>query len=188
MPEVRAIVGLGNPGDKYRATRHNIGFEAVDRVADRSSTWKDRSGALTTEVRFGDRKIILIKPMTYMNCSGEPLQAVLGFFKVGIEEVVVVHDEIDLPLGTVRIRKGGGAGGHRGIESVMAMCGGPDFVRVRVGVGRPVHPGMEVADWVLGSFSKEEQVVVEASLTKVSLALESLINEGLSKAQQKFSS
>lgn len=188
MPEVRAIVGLGNPGEKYRATRHNIGFEAVDRVTGQSSTWKDRSGALVTEGRFGDNKIIFIKPMTYMNRSGEPLQAVLGFYKIALDEVVVVHDEIDLPLGVVRIRKGGSAGGHNGVESVITMCGGSDFIRIRIGVGRPLNPEMDVATWVLGSFSKEERVLVETTFNKVSQALESLVSEGLLNAQQKFSS
>jgi PTH1 family peptidyl-tRNA hydrolase len=184
---MKLIVGLGNPGTQYKGTRHNIGFEALDRFAG-SLSWKDRGGAEVAETKVGDEKIVLVKPMTFMNRSGEPLQALIGFYKVNLEDVVVVFDEIDIPLGTLRIRKGGSAGGHRGVESVIQMCGGPDFTRVRIGVGRPVNPQHLIADWVLGKFSAEERIVADKSVDDAKQALEILIKDGMLRAQQAYSS
>lgn len=184
---MKLIVGLGNPGTQYKGTRHNIGFEVLDRFAGPVS-WKNRGGAETAEAKVGDEKVVLVKPVTFMNRSGEPLQAVISFYKVDLEDVVVVFDEIDIPLGTIRIRKGGSAGGHRGVESVMQMCGGPDFIRVRVGVGRPTNPQHPIADWVLGKFSPEERTVADKSVGDATQALEILIIEGMIRAQQAFSS
>ena len=185
---MKAIVGLGNPGEKYSGTRHNIGFAVVDLLGGASAIWRDRNGALVAEVRIGGEKVLLVKPMTFMNRSGEPLQSMLSFYKIPLEEVIVAHDEIDIPLGSLRIRKGGSAGGHRGVESVIQTCGGTGFIRVRIGVGRPVHPQIEIADWVLGRISGDEKKVADEVVKKTTQALELLVIDGITKAQQLFNS
>lgn len=185
---MKAIVGLGNPGEKYSGTRHNIGFAVVDLLGGGSAIWRDRNGALVAEVRIGGEKVLLVKPMTFMNRSGEPLQSMLSFYKIPLEEVIVAHDEIDIPLGSLRIRKGGSAGGHRGVESVIQTCGGTEFIRVRIGVGRPVHPQIEIADWVLGRISGDEKKVADEVVKKTTQALELLVLDGITKAQQLFNS
>jgi PTH1 family peptidyl-tRNA hydrolase len=187
MSSIKAIVGLGNPGAQYAGTRHNIGFDVVDLIAG-NNTWRDKGGALVVEHRFEGEKVLLIKPMTFMNRSGEPLQSLLGFYKIELDQVAVVHDEIDLPLGSLRIRKGGGAGGHRGIESVIQCCGGPDFIRFRIGVGRPLIPSIDISDWVLGKFSQEERKAVDGVVKRASQGLEILVKDGILKAQQAFNS
>jgi PTH1 family peptidyl-tRNA hydrolase len=185
---VKAIVGLGNPGDRYSGTRHNIGFEVLDLLGGSSATWRDRNGAQVAEARVGGEKVILVKPMTFMNRSGEPLQSMLAFYKIPLDEVIVAHDEIDIPLGSVRIRKGGSAGGHRGVESVIQTCGGNEFIRVRIGVGRPLHPQIEIADWVLGKISGDERKIADEVVNKATQALEVLVKDGMTKAQQLFNS
>ena len=188
MLHFNLIVGLGNPEDQYEGTRHNVGFAVLDSFAGATGSWKDKFGAKVTEVRLGSEKVILVKPQTYMNRSGEPLQAVLGFYKVDMGSVVVVSDELDLPLGTMRIRRGGGTAGHKGLASISQNCGGSDFTRLRVGVGRPENPEFDVADWVLGKFSSKDSVVVEEVLSKANNALLMLLKDGLLAAQQNFSS
>lgn len=201
MSQVRLIAGLGNPGPQYEKTRHNLGFMLADALyasaAEKSAAgaWRERTGALVSEVRSGAERLLLVKPQTYMNRSGEPLVQVMQFYKVTPAEIVVLHDEVDLPLGALRIKQGGGDGGHNGIKSVVQSLGTSDFVRFRLGVGRPVLPaGSEaaqadgVANWVLGRFAQEEQPSVKELLTRATLALETLEAQGVKAAQNRFNS
>ena len=191
MSKYTIIVGLGNPGREYRETRHNIGFALLDRFADGAS-WKSEAGYECCSVGSGEDKTHLLKPMTFMNRSGEPLAAFMKYYRVGISQIVVVHDDIDLEFGQIRIRQGGSAGGHNGIRSVIAAVGGSDFVRVRLGVGRPLGTDGQrskagVADWVLDRFSKEELEELPGFVRRGCDAVSALLLDGIVAAQQRFS-
>lgn len=154
------IVGLGNPGPEYEQTRHNIGFACVDSFASDNDfdNWilkKDLKSEIT-QATLGQTRVILAKPQTYMNLSGEAVQAIASFYKIGVDDIIVVHDELDINFGQIRCRKGGGAAGHNGIKSVIQHMGG-DFNRVRIGVGPKTHEQMDSADFVLQRFSEAEQ-------------------------------
>lgn len=155
------ITGLGNPGSEYAATRHNIGFMAIDRLARAAnvSSFSSKFQGEVASVEYGGEKLILLKPQTYMNLSGKSVQAAMAFYKLPPAQLVVIHDELDLPLGKVRIKKGGGANGHNGIKDIDAMIG-PDYYRARLGIG---HPGEveRVHGHVLSRFTGEEQAMVE---------------------------
>jgi PTH1 family peptidyl-tRNA hydrolase len=184
------VLGLGNPGARYDATRHNAGFLVADRLAERLGVPFDRKqlGALVTSVRFattGDRdgQAVLAKPQGFMNLSGQVATSLRGFYKVEPAEIVVVHDEVDLPFGDVRIKKGGGHGGHNGVRDVIAKLGTADFVRVRVGVGRPPE-GWDTADYVLGKYSAAEAAEVPAIVDRAADAVERIAAEGVERAMQ----
>lgn len=162
----RLVCGLGNPGAEYALTRHNAGFTTVDILAERHGAryWKSQAGCLTTTVRVGANEVVLAKPQGYMNTSGGPLSKLARALRVSPEEILVVHDEVDLPAGEVREKFGGGLNAHNGLRSIKAKLGTADFARVRVGIGRP--PGkMSVADWALrklkGSFAEDFQLTCE---------------------------
>ena len=164
--QIRLVCGLGNPGAEYALTRHNAGFATVDVLAERHGAryWKSQAGCAVTQVRIGGREVTLAKPQGYMNTSGGPLSKLMRELRVRPEEVLVVHDEVDLPAGEIRDKFGGGLNAHNGLRSIKAKLGTADFGRVRVGIGRP--PGkMSVADWALrklkGSFAEEFQVTCE---------------------------
>jgi PTH1 family peptidyl-tRNA hydrolase len=152
------IAGLGNPGAEYAATRHNIGFMAVDRLAAGGNFSNKFQGEVAT-ITFGDEKLVLLKPLTYMNNSGRSLQAAMAFYKLPPAQLIVLHDELDLPLGKLRIKKAGGANGHNGIKDIDAAIG-PDYWRVRLGIG---HPGDKnrVHDYVLGRFNADERTLAD---------------------------
>jgi PTH1 family peptidyl-tRNA hydrolase len=181
------IVGLGNPGKAYRTSRHNIGFRAVDHLAERCSIeWgrkRFRAECATGEVT--GKRVMLLKPQTYMNLSGESVGAASRYLKIGPGRIVVVHDDIDLALGRIQVRLGGGHGGHRGVESVLEDLQGADFYRVRIGVGRP-EGAEEVSDFVLEEFSESEQELVQDTVERASRAVEMLINDGLTAAMNKY--
>ena len=169
MPEqkpIRLVAGLGNPGDEYALTRHNAGFATIDKLAERHGAryWKSQAGCLVGTVQVGSREVVLAKPQGYMNTSGGPLSKLMRELHVRPEELLVVHDEVDLPSGEVRQKFGGGLNAHNGLRSIKAKLGTADFARVRVGIGRP--PGkMSVADWALrklkGAFAEEFDVTCE---------------------------
>jgi peptidyl-tRNA hydrolase, PTH1 family len=154
------VVGLGNPGARYRATRHNAGYMVVDRIAERlDGGWRSRFSGLLCELRDGDQRVALLKPETYMNDSGRSVSAALRFYKLPPERLLVVHDEIDLQLGDVRAKLGGGLAGHNGLRSVVQHMGTQDFARVRLGVGRPERGDPRpVVDWVLTPFEPHVDV------------------------------
>jgi PTH1 family peptidyl-tRNA hydrolase len=181
------IVGLGNPGPEYERTRHNVGFRAVEvlcgRLGARLRPAKGIRG-LAAEARDGDRRLILAQPTTYMNLSGEAVAAFMRYYKVDLPEVVVVHDDLDLAPGTIRVKRGGGSGGNNGVESVSRAIG-PDFARVRIGIGRP--PGRkDPIDYVLEPFSKKEEELVGTVVQEAADAVLAVLNDGLEATQNRF--
>jgi len=177
------VAGLGNVGEAYSGTRHNVGFEVVRALASRWQLgWSDSGAAWTACGKFADLVVVLVQPRLYMNRSGEAL-AQLGVVS-DVSDLVVVHDEIDLPSGTVRVKFGGGTAGHRGVES-MAAHYGSEFVRVRVGVGRPA-PGADVAEYVLGRFQPEEATRIATGLRAAADAVECVLEQGHQAAMLRF--
>ncbi len=182
------VVGLGNPGPRYAATRHNVGFRVVERLAARNGGKVERKlfGALVGDAVLGGKKAALAMPQQYMNVSGQPTASLLGFYKVPASEMVVVHDDLDLPLGRLRVRVGGGHGGHNGIRDIQRVCGS-EFVRVRMGVGRP-PPEWDTADYVLSTFTAAESSAVEAMVEHAADAVESVVREGVAATMNRFNS
>ena len=183
----RMVVGLGNPGPEYERTRHNAGFLTIDLVADnlRAAYWKDTCGAKVAVVRFADSDLVLAKPQTFMNVSGGSVKRLLEEFDVEPGEMIVVHDDIDLPAGSVRVKRGGGHGGHNGLRSLHEKLGTDDYLRVRVGVGRP--PGrMDPADYVLQPLRGESLEELEAVLPSAAQAALTILEEGIVAAMQEY--
>lgn len=181
------IVGLGNPGREYEATRHNVGFMVADALAERASTqlsdkkFKARVG----RARLQSEDCLLMKPETFMNLSGESVGPALGFFKLATSQVIVLHDELDLPVGTVRLKKGGGHGGHNGLRSLKKHLPDDGFVRVRIGIGRP-PPQWDTADYVLSRFNSSELAEVERVVNEAADAVEAILKDGIAKAMGRF--
>jgi PTH1 family peptidyl-tRNA hydrolase len=181
------VVGLGNPGPGYAANRHNIGQMVVTELASRAgaSFKSSRSNALVAEGRISGQRFILAKPMSFMNTSGGPTSSLLKYYKLTPDRLIVVHDELDIPFDTIRLKVGGGNGGHNGIRDIAAAIGTPDFARVRVGIGRP--PGRQVAaDFVLQNFGSTERSVLPNLISDAADAVEQVATEGLAAAQLKF--
>ncbi|MBF6171252.1 aminoacyl-tRNA hydrolase [Nocardia blacklockiae] len=182
------VVGLGNPGPEYERTRHNIGFLVAEALAGRVGgrfTVHKKSGADLLEARLDGRKVLLAKPRTYMNVSGRPVAALARFFSVPPTEVIVVHDELDLPFGAIRLKRGGGEGGHNGLRSVSSSLTTKDYLRVRFGIGRP--PGrQDPADFVLKPFSSVERKEVPVLVEQAADAVELLLRVGLEPAQNQL--
>ena len=181
------IVGLGNPGPRYAATRHNTGTAVVDllalRTGGRFQAHKSRCEIL--ETRLAGAPVVLAKPMSYMNESGGPVNAAARFFKIAVDHVVVAPDELDLDFGVIRLKRGGGAGGHNGLRSLTSALGSPDFARVRCGIGRP--PGrQDPADFVLREFSSAERKELPYLVDRAADAAEALLRDGLEAAQNAF--
>ncbi len=177
------IIGLGNPGREYAQTRHNAGFLLLDRLAERLGVRFRRLQfkALTTDARYGDAKIILAKPQTYMNLSGQAVGALVRFYKVPPEQLLVAYDDLDLPLGTVRLRPKGGHGGHKGMRSIIERLGTQEFPRLRLGIGRP--PGrMDAADYVLQRFSLAELTAMETAWARGVEGIFRWLEDGLDAA------
>lgn len=180
------IVGLGNPGKRHRFNRHNIGFMAVDRLVEMNDIKLDRVkfNALVGTGHVGKRQVLVAKPQTFMNRSGSSVNSLLRFFKIPNEFLLVIYDEIDLPFGTIRIREKGGSGGHNGMRSIIDFIG-PEFSRIRLGVGRP--PGqMDAAKYVLKDFNAEERNVLEELLDTAADAVESFVTFGVSESMNRF--
>ncbi|MGN1003663.1 MAG: aminoacyl-tRNA hydrolase [Oscillospiraceae bacterium] len=182
------IVGLGNPGDQYENTRHNMGFRALDELAATAHVpvQKLKYKALTNTCTVGDAKVLLMKPITYMNLSGEAVGEAARFFKIPPERVLVFSDDVSLPVGKLRIRKSGSAGGHNGLKSIIQHLGTDAFPRVKIGVGGKPHPDYDMADWVLGKFPPEDKKVIDEMVQKAAQAAAYYIKEGPDKAMGKF--
>lgn len=182
------VVGLGNPSSKYKGTRHNMGFDAIDNIADRNSidvNTKKFKGVYGKGVIQGE-KVVLLKPETFMNLSGESVKAAVDFFKINPEEeLIVLYDDISLEPGRLRLRAKGSAGGHNGIKNIIAHLGSEKFKRVKIGVGEK-PAGMDLADYVLGRFDKIERITVDAGIDDAARAVEVIIAEGLDKAMNVF--
>lgn len=188
MPEAPyLVIGLGNPGPTYAATRHNAGFMVLDLLAGRlGSRFKAHRGrADLVEGRLGEQRLLLAKPKSFMNLSGGPTASLRDFFKVPADHIVVVHDEIDLPYGVLRVKGGGGDNGHNGLKSIRSSLGTGEWYRIRFGVGRPTGP-QDPADYVLGAFSRVEQRELPFHLDRAADAVEVLITEGLTATQNRF--
>ncbi|MCC6933144.1 MAG: aminoacyl-tRNA hydrolase [Deltaproteobacteria bacterium] len=192
-----AVIGLGNPGKRYELTRHNVGFWVVDYIYSQSGkeqaglSWKRFEEVDTCLVARSPEPMMLLKPLKYMNLSGEAVQPVLHFYKINPKQVIVIHDDIDLPCGQLRIREGRKSGGHRGVQNMIDMLGGSDFARIRIGVGRPGQvaentDAIDPGDWVIGKPSFIEEGLLREAVQKAAEALNVLINDGLIKAQNRF--
>ena len=184
---MKIIAGLGNPGAEYAQTKHNVGFMLVDALAERlnAPAWKEDFFSAITEVRIAGEKVFLVKPLTYMNNSGEALSPMLSYYKVDANDLVVVHDDMDIPAGTVRIRKKGGSGGHNGIKSILAHVGSEDFARVRIGIGRP-PAGWTVINHVLAPFAAEDAPKIRAAIDYLLPAVECIVTDGVDLAMNKY--
>ena len=181
------VVGLGNPGPQYVANRHNVGFLVLEILADRvrANFKAHKSRADVVETRLGDARAVLAKPRSYMNESGGPVASLRDFFKVPVDRMIVIHDELDLPYGSIRLKVGGGDNGHNGLKSLRRSLGSGDFYRVRFGIGRP--PGrQDPADFVLRDFSATERKDIDLHLERAADAVESLITDGLAAAQNTY--
>ncbi|MEJ1230242.1 MAG: aminoacyl-tRNA hydrolase [Galbitalea sp.] len=181
------VVGLGNPGPGYAGNRHNVGQMVVNELASRASaSFKSvRGNAMAAEGRLAGRRFVLAKPLSFMNLSGGPTAALLKYFKLEVSRLIVVHDELDIPFDTVRLKVGGGNGGHNGIRDITSALGTPEFIRVRVGIGRP--PGrQDPADFVLRDFAGPERTALPSLLADAADAVELVAAEGLSAAQLRF--
>jgi len=184
---LKLIVGLGNPGSEYEHTRHNIGFEVIDALSEANGLPLDK---LKFNAQFGKGKIegmdiLLVKPLTYMNLSGEALSPIMNFYQVTIEDILVVYDDLDLPIGKIRLREKGSAGGHNGIKSIIQHLGSQDFKRIRVGIGRP--SGREkVIDYVLKRFNKEDQPTVDSAVDQSRQACEEWLTTPFLKVMNAY--
>ena len=188
MADTWLIAGLGNPGPRYELTRHNVGQMVLDELADRigATFTQHKANARVAEgwVRPGAAKLVLAKPNSYMNVSGGPVSSLAKFFKIDPDRIIVVHDELDIPFDSIRLKRGGGHGGHNGVRDVAKALGTPEFTRVRVGIGRP--PGRQhPADWVLDPFGQAERKTLPILLSDAADAVELIVEQGLVAAQQR---
>lgn len=184
---MKLLVGLGNPGAKYHDTRHNVGFRVIDALARRWSVdqWREQHQALVAKVRQGDEPVLVAKPMTFMNLSGDAVAGLAGFYKVAVPDVLVVLDEVALPLGRLRAGRNGSHGGHNGLKSVIARLGTSDVPRLRIGVGRG-EGRRELADHVLGAFAVEERDEVEAAVLRAAEASVMFVTDGIERVMNVF--
>lgn len=182
------IVGLGNPGDQYENTRHNVGFRALDELAETVGVpvQKLKHKALTNTCTVSGVKVLLMKPITYMNLSGEAVGEAARFYKIPPERVLVISDDTSLPVGKLRVRKSGSAGGHNGLKSIIQHLGTDQFPRVKIGVGEKPHPDYDMADWVLGKFQNEDKKVIDEMVQKAAKAAAYYIKEGPDKTMGRF--
>ena len=182
------LVCLGNPGDKYENTRHNVGFMVADEVAERQRApiQKVKFKALTNVLTISGEKVLVMKPTTYMNLSGEAVRQAVDFYKVAPDHVLVISDDTSLAVGRLRIRKGGSAGGHNGLKSIIQHLGSDQFPRIKVGVGEKPQPEYDLADWVLGKFVGEDKKTIDAAVKRAADAVECIIADGCDKAMNRF--
>ena len=182
------IVGLGNPGEKYARTRHNLGFLALDLLAEQQKLKINRIKykALVAETEFGGARCLLMKPQTYMNLSGESVGAAARFYKIPADHILVVSDDIALPVGKLRLRAAGSAGGHNGLKNIIRHLGSDRFPRIKVGVGMPQNAEYDIADWVTGMPMGEEQKILLDALDRAAQAIPAVITLGMDKAMNRF--
>lgn len=180
------VVGLGNPGPKYAATRHNVGFMVADALQSRAAGagWQEKFLGLAARAELAGRPALLLKPLTYMNLSGRSAARAAAFFRIGVSEIIVVHDDLDLEFGVVRVKVAGGTGGHKGLVSCTAELADPGFVRVRVGIGRP--PFGDATDYVLQAFSKSEAAELADVVERAADAVVAVVKSGTVKAMNEF--
>lgn len=184
---MKLVIGLGNPGRRYQRTRHNIGFMTIDVLARKHSIFvrSRRAKCLVGEGEVSGERVVLAKPMTFMNLSGKAVSALLSCYNASPADMIVLVDDVNLPLGRIRIRMRGSAGGHKGLESIISEIGTEDFPRIRIGIGAP-RPGRDMVDYVLSRFTRLEMPTVRTSIDKAVLALETMICEGMERAMNLF--
>ena len=182
------LVGLGNPGAKYASTRHNMGFLALDGLADREGFRfnKLRFRAWTAQWKVGDQQVLVMKPQTYMNLSGESVGEAARFYKIPADHVLVISDDVSLPAGKLRIRAGGSAGGHNGLKNIIQHLGTDRFPRIKVGVGGKPHPDSDMADWVLSKFTGPDRQAMEAAIARAADAVTCLLSQGVDQAMARY--
>ena len=182
------LVGLGNPGAQYARTRHNMGFLALDALEKQLGAGKEKSRfqALCTTAVSGGQKLLLVRPQTFMNASGLAVRQAADYYKIPPERIIVLFDDISLPVGKIRVRASGSAGGHNGIKSIISSLGTDQFPRVKIGVGAKPHPDYDLADWVLSSFSKTEQPELDRALDNARDAALCILTDGCEKAAASF--
>ena len=182
------IVGLGNPGARYENTRHNVGFWAIDELSRRSDTAvrKIRFHALTADAVVGSQGVLLMKPTTYMNLSGEAVGEAARFYKIPPDRVLVISDDVSLPQGKLRVRRSGSAGGHNGLKNIIAHLGTDQFPRIKVGVGGKPHPDSDMADWVLSKFTGPDRQAMEAAIARAADAVTCLLSQGVDQAMARY--
>ena len=184
------IVGLGNPGKEYEYTRHNAGFLTLERLSEKYNVKinKLKFKSLYSDVLISGKRCLLLKPSTYMNKSGEAVREVMNFYKVPIEKVIVVFDDISLEPSHIRIKRKGTDGGHNGIKNIIYLTGKDNFPRIKIGVGKKPHPQYNLADWVLSSFKKEEEKLISEAFDKAVQAIEIIVAGDIDKAMNEFNS
>ena len=182
------IVGLGNPGEKYENTRHNVGFQVIDELAERQGKPVQRLKfkALTGLLTISGEKVLVMKPVTYMNLSGEAVRPAADFYKLPPERILVISDDVALAAGRLRIRSKGSAGGHNGLKSIIQHLGTDQFPRIRVGVGEKPHPDYDLADWVLGRPQGEDKKAIDGAVKRAADAVECILSQGLERGMGKF--
>lgn len=182
------VVGLGNPGRKYEKTRHNTGFRVMDALCHKHGVSCDRARfqALTGEAVLGGKRVLLVKPQTFMNLSGAAVHEAASFYKIPPERILVIFDDISLPVGTLRIRAKGSAGGQNGVKDIIAQLGSQDFPRIKVGIGGKPHPDYDLADWVLSNIAPDELEAMDDAVDRAVLAVSELIQNGVPAATQKY--
>lgn len=181
------VVGLGNPGPEYAHNRHNVGFMVADRLREKlrgAGAFREKFSGELARGPLGDREVLVLRPLTFMNRSGRSVQAAAAFFQIAVQDIVVVHDDLDLPWQTVRVKVGGGSGGHNGLKSVTEQLGSPDYLRVRLGIGRPAVGSSE--SWVLSDFSDMESRELPEVLDRAVRAVETILDQGAARAMNEF--
>ena len=185
---MKMIVGLGNPGRQYAGTKHNMGFMVVDGLAQRMGLTLNKLefDAATATTRVHDEKVFLVKPQTYMNASGRAVRQLMMYYQIRLDEILVVHDDMDLTLGKLRLRQRGSAGGHNGIKNIIAHLGTQEFPRIKIGTGAPAGGGAEMIDWVIGVPSQAERKILVESFENAVKAAEDIIENGCQKAMNDY--
>lgn len=186
----KMVVGLGNPGLQYENTRHNVGFFAIDRFAEDNGFEfnKHKFEAAVGECRMGSLRILAVKPETYMNNSGRAVQRLAAFYKIPVEDIIVLQDDISLDVGKIRIRRKGSDGGQKGMRDIIELMGSDNITRIKIGVGAKPHPQYDLADWVLSKFTKEEGEAIGLAAERASAAVKEIIMRGVDSAMNKYSS
>ena len=184
------VVGLGNPGDEYQNTRHNVGFDAADLLHKKfgGTSFRLKHKALISECKIGGKRVMLAKPQTYMNLSGEAVAEIVRFYKIKTENIIVIFDDISLDVGKIRIRREGSHGGHNGMKNISERLSTNAILRIKVGIGKKPHPDYDLKDWVLGRFSAEDMENKEAALQKTVASVEEIVSGSIERAMNKYNS
>jgi len=182
------VVFLGNPGSRYDNTRHNAGFMTADVIEKNANNKINRIkfNALTAIMTYGGERVFMLKPQTFMNLSGNAAKQAMNYYNVPLEHVIVVSDDVSLPIGKLRIRRSGSSGGHNGLKDIISKCGGDAFPRVKIGVGAPPHVGYDMADWVLSNLTNEDRKLLTDAAARAASAVEVIISKGVDKAMEEY--